>query len=132
VVHGRYFDLVPDDYVREEVRAEQEILRKRRAQYTQAHPAIDPKRRVVIIVDDGLATGASMLAAVRLVRAKDPAKLVVAVAVAPPSSLESVRAEADEVVCLYTTERFDAVGQFFDDFSQVSDEEVVEALSPSL
>ena len=70
-----------------------------------------------------------MLAAVRSVRARKPQKIVVAIGVAPPQSLAQIRAEADDVVCLYAPADFYAVGQFFDDFSEVTDEMVVTALS---
>jgi putative phosphoribosyl transferase len=130
VSKGRYFDIPSEQYLREELRTEREILRQRRALYTHARHAIDPAGRVVIIVDDGIATGSSMLSAIRSVRARQPKSIVVAVGVAPPSSLASLQAEADDVVCLHATDAFDAVGQFFDDFSQVTDEMVVAALAP--
>jgi predicted phosphoribosyltransferase len=97
--------------------------------YTRAHPAVDPAGRVVIIVDDGVATGSSMLSAVHSVRARRPRRIVIAIGVAPVSALARIRAEADEVVCLHAPEDFTAVGQFFEDFSEVTDEMVVEALA---
>ena len=129
VVKGRYFDLAAGEYVREEVRVQREILRARRSLYTQAQPAIDPAGRAVIIVDDGIATGSSMLAAIAAVRARKPRTIVVAIGVAPPESLARMEAEADEVVCLHAPDEFYAVGQFFEDFSEVTDEMVVDALA---
>ena len=129
VLRGRYFGLAGDDYLREELRTQGEILRRRREQYARVRPAIAPRGRVVIIVDDGVATGSSMLAAIRSVRRRGASSVVVAIAVAPPSSLARIEAEADEVVCLHYTEDFHAVGRFFDDFSEVTDEMVVTALS---
>jgi predicted phosphoribosyltransferase len=129
VVKGHFFEIASDDYVRGEVRTQQEILRKRRALYTRARQAIDPAGRVVIIVDDGIATGSSMLAAIRSVRANRPARIVAAIGVAPPASLARMQAEADEVVCLFAPEDFYAVGQFFEDFSEVTDDMVVAALA---
>lgn len=129
VLKGRYFDIASDDYIREEVRAQQQILRTRRDLYTRAQHALDPAGRLVIIVDDGIATGASMLSAIRSVRAGRARKIVVAIGVAPQASLPAMRAEADEVVCLFSTDDFYAVGQFFDDFSEVTDEMVVAALA---
>jgi predicted phosphoribosyltransferase len=129
IVRGAYFDLASADYIREEVRTQQEILRHRRKLYTQAHPAIEPAGRVVIIVDDGIATGASMIAAIHAVRARGPRRIVVAVGVAPPGSIDSLKREADEVVCLHSPADFYAVGQFFADFSEVTDQMVVAALS---
>jgi predicted phosphoribosyltransferase len=129
ILRGRYFDLATEEYLREEVRTQLEILRMRREAYTRAHAAVDPAGRIAIIVDDGIATGSSMLAAIQSVRARKPRRLVVAVGVAPTSTLERLEAEADEVVCLYNTEYFHAVGQFFEDFSEVTDEMVVTALT---
>jgi predicted phosphoribosyltransferase len=129
VLEGRYFDLASGAYLREEVSRQLEILRGRRALYTRAHGPIDPAGRVVIIVDDGIATGSSMLAAIHSIRARHPAKIVVAIGVAPPTSLAAIEAEADDVVCLLAPEDFQAVGQFFDDFSEVTDAMVVEALT---
>lgn len=116
-------------YLARERRAELELLRKRRAQYTPARAPADPAGRVAIVVDDGIATGASMIAALHAVRAKNPARLVCAVPVAAPESLEQVRPYADEVVCLEAPEFFHAVGQFYRQFPQVEDEEVVALLA---
>jgi putative phosphoribosyl transferase len=122
---------VDDDYLEEEKQAQLKTLRKRRAQYTPVRPPLDPAGRVVIVVDNGIATGASMIAALRAVRAKLPAKLIAAVAVAPAETVQRLRAEADEVVCLSAPEHFYAVGQFFEDFSQVSDEQAIAILRQS-
>jgi putative phosphoribosyl transferase len=129
ILKGHYFEIASDEYVRGEVRSQQEILRNRRALYTRAQKAFDPAGRVVIIIDDGIATGSSMLSAIRSVRAHRPARIVVAIGVAPPSSLARMQAEADEVVCLCSPEDFYAVGQFFEDFSEVTDDMVVAALT---
>lgn len=116
-------------YLEREKSVQLEMLRKRRAQYTPARPPIDAKDRIVIVVDDGLATGASMIAALHAARAKQPQRLICAVPVAAPESLARVRSLADEVVCLDSPEEFYAVGQFYADFSQVEDEEVVAVLA---
>jgi putative phosphoribosyl transferase len=129
ILKGAYFDIASDEYLREEIRTQQEILRTRRELYTRAQQAVDPSGRVVIIVDDGIATGSSMLSAIRSLRAQQPRRIVVAIGVAPVPSLARMRAEADEVVCLHSPENFRAVGQFFEDFSEVTDEMVVEALA---
>ena len=115
-------------YLEQEKQNQLETLRKRRALYTPNRPPIDAKGRVVIVVDDGLATGATMIAALHAARAKQPQLLVCAVPVAAPDSLERVRPYADEMVCLDAPEQFYAVGQFYGEFHQVEDEEVVALL----
>lgn len=117
-----------DAYLREEKARQLETLRKRRAQYTPHRLAHDAAGRIAIVVDDGLATGATMIAALHAVRARKPARLICAVPVAAPESLEKVRPYADEVVCLATPREFHAVSQFYDAFPQVEDEEVVRLL----
>jgi predicted phosphoribosyltransferase len=116
-------------YLEQEKQEQLETLQKRRAQYTPALPPIDPKGRIVIVVDDGLATGASMIAALHAARAKQPQRLICAVPVAAPDSLERVRPLADEVVCLEAPDGFYAVGQFYREFGQIEDEEVVALLA---
>ena len=115
-------------YLEREKAAQMETLRKRRSQYSPMRPAIDPAGRIAIVVDDGLATGATMIAALHAVRAKKPAKLVCAVPVASEESLAKVSPYADQVVCLETPFDFFAVGQFYDYFPQVEDEEVAALL----
>ena len=116
-------------YLEKEIAAQLELLRHRRAQYTPARAPADPAGRIAIVVDDGIATGASMIAALHAVRARNPAKLVCAVPVAPPETVEQVRRYADELVCLETPPDFFAVGRFYRHFPQVEDAEVVELLA---
>ncbi|MFY9268322.1 MAG: phosphoribosyltransferase family protein [Candidatus Manganitrophaceae bacterium] len=125
-----YYSLgLNEAYLEKEKATQVELLRKRRSRYTPVHPPIDPAGRIVIVIDDGIATGASMIAAVRAVRDKKPARLIAATAVAPPDSLAAIEPLADEVVCLQTPDDFYAVGQFFAEFGQVTDEEVIAILS---
>ena len=116
-------------YLAEEADAQLATMRARRATYTPARAPVDPAGRIVIVVDDGLATGATMMAALHSVRARGPKRLVCAVPGAAPESLEKVRPHADEVVCLDTPAAFHAVGQFYRTFGQVEDREVVAALA---
>jgi putative phosphoribosyl transferase len=104
-------------------------LTRRRERYTAAHPRVDLAGRTVILVDDGLATGATAIAAVRAARAAHPARIIVAVGVAPSATLGVLEGEADEVVCLHSPEAFGAVGEFFVDFSEVTDDDVVRILA---
>jgi len=121
-------EAIPPRYIEEEKKRQLAILRERRAGYTPERPPVDPRDRVVIVVDDGIATGATLRAALTLVRKKGPRKLIAAVGVAPETSLAEIRAVADEVVCLETPPWFFAVGEFFDDFRQVDAREVIEIL----
>ncbi len=110
-------------------RHEQRELERRERLYRGGRPLPDMRGRTVILVDDGLATGSTMLAAVRALRAQQPARIVVAVPTAAAETCVQLRSEADEVVCATTPEPFGAVGMWYDDFSQTSDEEVRELLA---
>ncbi len=116
------------EYLEREKLRQLETLKRRREAYTPLRPAINPAGRVVIVVDDGLATGFTMIAALHAVRAGNPARLVCAVPVAPPDTLIEVRRHADEVLCLETPSDFQAVGQYYAAFPQVEDAEVIRLL----
>ncbi|HEX7890282.1 MAG TPA: phosphoribosyltransferase family protein [Ramlibacter sp.] len=115
-------------YVDEQKLFELEELQRRRELYTPGRPPIEASRRIVIVVDDGLATGSTMVAALHAVRQRAPARLVCAVPVASPESARLVAEHADEVVCLQTPRRFNAVSQFYAAFPQLGDDEVVSLL----
>lgn len=116
------------DYLEAEKRTQMETIRQRRAQYTPIRPSISPAGRIVIVIDDGLATGATMISALHGLRAMKPAKLICAIPVSPPDTLDKVADLADEVVCLEAPAFFQAVGQFYQHFPQVDDDEVIALL----
>jgi putative phosphoribosyl transferase len=103
---------------------EQAVLAERERRYRGSRPPLDPHGKTVIVVDDGIATGSTMKAAVRALKAAGAARVVVAVPVAPPETCRELQSLADEVVCLQAPRLFSAVGQWYEDFSQTSDEEV--------
>jgi predicted phosphoribosyltransferase len=118
------------DYIVDEVAArEQQELARRERLYRGDRPAPEVRDRTVILVDDGLATGATMLAAVKALRQQQPARIVVAVPTAAPETCEQLRTVADDVICAITPEPFHAVGLWYDDFSQTMDEEVSDLLA---
>lgn len=113
------------EYVEQQERAE--LVRREQA-FRAGRPPLDVAGKTVIIIDDGLATGASMAAAIDAIRTRDPARVVVAVPVAPPDTCEKLGERADEMICLYTPEWMHAVGLWYEDFSQTTDAEVRELL----
>jgi predicted phosphoribosyltransferase len=121
-------ELWDEPYLEAEKEAQLETLRRRRQLYEPAGAPIDAAGRVVIVLDDGIATGSTMIAALRAVRARHPAKLIAATGVASREALRMMGPEADELVCLETPRILYAIGYHFRDFSQVSDDDVVETL----
>jgi predicted phosphoribosyltransferase len=103
--------------------------RRRRDRYLIGRPHPDLKGRTVIVVDDGIATGSTMRAALAAVKKARPERIVLAVPVAAPEVVEVLRADADEIVCLEQHKAFGAIGYYYDDFAQVSDEEVIATLA---
>lgn len=118
----------PSGYVDEQKQLQAEELRRRRQAYTPGRPPADAAGRIVIVVDDGLATGATMMAALHAVQQRGPVRVVCAVPVASEESVKLVRQHADEVVCLDVPRRFAAVGHFYRAFPQLEDAEVVRLL----
>src|SRR5438270_911751 len=104
-------------------------LQRREEKYRDGRPAPEISGRTAILIDDGLATGATMRAAVKALRQRGAAKIVVAVPVGPPETCREFEDEADEVVCASAPEFFQAVGQYYEDFSQTSDDEVRQLLA---
>lgn len=116
------------EYLRAEMRRQLVEIERRRQTYTGGVPPIELAGRTVIIVDDGIATGGTIKAALKGVRKVHPARLILAVPVAPRESIAELRSECDEIVCLAQPDPFYAVGAHYADFTQTSDEEVVELL----
>jgi len=115
---------VPEELVEQVTEREQAELERRERMYREDRPAIPIEGRSVILVDDGLATGASMLAASRALRPQRASRIIVAVPVAARKTCEDFRKEVDDVVCAATPHPFGAVGSWYEDFSQITDEEV--------
>jgi predicted phosphoribosyltransferase len=109
--------------------AELAEIERRRLRYLGGRERVDVRGRTAIVIDDGIATGATTRAALRAVRARSPKKLVLAVPVAPTESIETLRHEVDDIVCLEDHEFFGAIGFYYRDFRQVTDDEVIEALA---
>ncbi|MBL1098773.1 phosphoribosyltransferase [Streptomyces sp. 205] len=122
---------VGEEDIQEVERTEQAELVRQARRFRRGRPRMAVEGRTVIIVDDGIATGATARAACRVARAQGAARVVLAVPVAPPDAVASLREDADEVVCLSTPPEFSAVGEWYQDFSQTGDAEVVELLSHS-
>ena len=116
------------EYVARETELQQAVIRERAAEYRAVRAAADPRGRIVIVVDDGVATGETMRAALACLRARGAARLIAAVGVAPPPAVEELARCADEVVAVEQPEWLGSVGEFFTDFSEVPQAEAVAAL----
>ncbi len=120
---------ISEEEFQEVCKAELSEIDRRRELYLAGHPRSDVRDRVVIVVDDGIATGATTRAALEAIRERKPRKLVLAVPVAPTSTLEELSGLPDEIVCLQSHEPFYAIGLYYEDFRQVSDDEVIGILA---
>jgi predicted phosphoribosyltransferase len=115
---------IPESVIDDVAREEQAELERRERAYRDGRGPLEIRDRIVLLIDDGLATGSSMRAAVQAVRARGPARIVVAVPVGSPDTCREFADIADEIVCARAPELFAAVGQWYRDFSQTTDEEV--------
>lgn len=119
---------ITDEYLREERVAQLDEIQRRMRLYRGDRPMPDLTSHAALVIDDGIATGSTMIAALRATRAMRPEVVIAAIPVAPPDGIRRLRAEADEVYCLLMPEFFYAVGQFYDNFDQTTDDEVTEFL----
>jgi predicted phosphoribosyltransferase len=116
---------VPPAYIEGHRKRLEALVEEKYRRYRGERPKPDFRGKIVIIVDDGIATGSTMLAAIHVIRKQKPAKIVVAVPVGPPDTVARIAREADETVCLLTPDMFFAIGQFYENFAQVEDEEAI-------
>jgi putative phosphoribosyl transferase len=130
VLDERMMDMlgVSESYLEREIAEEEREIERRSEAYRRGRPGVDVKNKIAVVVDDGIATGGTATAAVRWAQAEGARRVILAVPVAPAEGVRSLSREADEVVCLETPEPFYAVGQWFQEFPQTSDEEVVQIL----
>jgi putative phosphoribosyl transferase len=119
---------VDDDYLRHEIAQQFEEVKRRQDFYRHGRQAAPIHGRTVIVVDDGIATGATVRAGIAALRQDQPSKIILAVPVAPPETVDILKREVDEVVCLHSPPNFMAVGRFYANFDQTTDEEVIDAL----
>lgn len=122
---------IPQHVIDEVTREEEAELGRREREYRDGRPPVDLRDRVVVLIDDGLATGSTMKAAVQAVRARGPSRVIVAVPVGSPDTCSALADIADEIVCARSPARFAAVGQWYREFSQTTDAEVRELLASS-
>ena len=120
---------IPDRYIEEETSRQLKEIERRREAYCEGRPSLEIAGHSAIVVDDGIATGATMRVALQAVRHHGPARLVLAVPVAPPDTFTAIREEVDEAVCLETPADLGAIGYYYRDFHQMSDREVTELLA---
>ena len=120
---------IPQEYIDDEVQKIRKLLNERYKKFSGSQNPIDLKDKTVLIVDDGIATGNTLLLAIQMIRNKNPNKIVVAVPVAPFESAKKIKSKVDELICPFITDDFTGVGSYYLDFSEVKDEEVLSCMN---
>lgn len=115
-------------YIAQQITQIRKLLQERAEQYRGAKPPVSLKDKIVIVVDDGVATGNTLMATILLIKQDRPQKIIIALPVAPPATLERLRREVDDVICLQSPENFMSVGRFYENFDQVDDQEAIRLL----
>lgn len=119
---------IPEIYIDKETKNQIKEIKRRLKEYRNTAKTLDIKNKTVILIDDGLATGSTMLAAINFIKKKNPGKIILAIPVAPADTYQRMKSEVDKIVCLDTPVFFSAVGQFYQDFRQINDKEVISLL----
>jgi putative phosphoribosyl transferase len=119
---------IKDSYVESEIKSIRQFLQERYKKFMGGRKPVDLKNKIVIITDDDIATGNTILATIKMMRKQNPKKIIVAVPVAPVESANKIKKQVDDFICLHITTEFWGVGQFYEDFSEVSDDEVMHLL----
>lgn len=117
-----------EDYIKDELKKIRETIKERSQKYRKDMPPLNIENKIVIIVDDGVATGNTILAAIELIKKQNPKKIVVAIPVGPKDTINKIKEKVDDVVCPLTPEHFYAIGAFYQMFPQVEDEEAIRLL----
>ena len=122
---------ISKDYIQNEIKNIRKSLKERYKKYLGKSKPQNLKNKIVILTDDGIATGKPMLLTIKLIKEQKPKKIIVAIPVGPIDNIELLKENADEVICLYSPENFFAIGEFYENFEQVSDEEAIKLLKES-
>lgn len=120
---------IPEYYIEAERKRIQEILKDRYRKFMGNKKPVELKGKTVILIDDGMATGSTILSSLKMIRRKNPETIVLAVPVAPPNTVKKLKPFVDDLICLYSPVNFRGVGQFYSNFEQVTDEEVLKLIN---
>ncbi|MBD3231524.1 phosphoribosyltransferase [Candidatus Dependentiae bacterium] len=119
---------IKQDYIQKEIKNEFQEIQRRLKKYRKNKPPLNVKNKIVIIVDDGIATGATMKAAIETIRKQSPSKIIIAIPVAPTEVIDELKNKVDKIICIKQSANFFAVGQFYKQFPQLEDVEILKIL----